>query len=105
MASGYAKRLEENRRNRKLCHLNPFEFFDHSPTDPSCSRYRPLALGLQSTCGPPPSALHLGRTPCRAPLRRRADGASGSKGWGANEEIGVEVFKIAYARSSFAIRR
>jgi hypothetical protein len=24
------KRLEENRRNRKLCHLNPFEFFDHT---------------------------------------------------------------------------
>jgi len=24
-----AKRFEENRGNRKLCHLNPFEFFDH----------------------------------------------------------------------------
>ena len=23
------KRFEENRGNRKLCHLNPFEFFDH----------------------------------------------------------------------------
>jgi len=31
MASGYsAKRFEENRGNRKLCHLNPFEFFDHT---------------------------------------------------------------------------
>jgi len=31
MASGYsAKRFEENRGNRKLCHLNPFEFFDYS---------------------------------------------------------------------------
>ena len=30
MASGYsAKRSEENLGNRKLCHLNPFEFFDH----------------------------------------------------------------------------
>jgi hypothetical protein len=24
------KRFEENRGNRKLCHLNPFEFFDHT---------------------------------------------------------------------------
>jgi len=23
------KRFEEHRGNRKLCHLNPFEFFDH----------------------------------------------------------------------------
>ena len=31
MASGYsAKRFEEDRGNRKLCHLNPFEFFDHT---------------------------------------------------------------------------
>ena len=31
MASGYSeKRFEENRGNRKLCRLNPFEFFDHS---------------------------------------------------------------------------
>src|SRR5215472_676913 len=31
MASGYsAKRFEENRGNRKLCHLNPFEFLDHA---------------------------------------------------------------------------
>jgi len=31
MASGYsAKRFEENRGNRKLCRLNPFEFFDHT---------------------------------------------------------------------------
>ena len=31
MASGYsAKRFEENRGKRKLCHLNPFEFFDHT---------------------------------------------------------------------------
>jgi hypothetical protein len=31
MASGYsAKRFEGNRGNRKLCHLNPFEFFDHA---------------------------------------------------------------------------
>ena len=31
MASGYsAKRFEENRGNRKLCHLNPFEFFDQA---------------------------------------------------------------------------
>jgi len=31
MASGYsAKRFEENRGYRKLCHLNPFEFFDHT---------------------------------------------------------------------------
>jgi hypothetical protein len=31
MASGYsAKRFEEHRGNRKFCHLNPFEFFDHS---------------------------------------------------------------------------
>ena len=35
MASGYsAKRFEENRGNRKLCHLNPFEFFDYT----GCSR-------------------------------------------------------------------
>ena len=26
----YRKRFEENRENRKLCHLNPFEFFDHT---------------------------------------------------------------------------
>jgi len=32
MASGYsAKRFEENRGNHKFCHLNPFEFFDHTP--------------------------------------------------------------------------
>ena len=31
MASGYsAKRFEENRGNRRLRHLNPFEFFDHT---------------------------------------------------------------------------
>ena len=24
------KRFEENRGNRKLCHLNPLEFFDHT---------------------------------------------------------------------------
>ena len=34
MASGYsAKRFEENRGNRKLCHLNPFEFLDHTGSD------------------------------------------------------------------------
>ena len=33
MASGYSeKRFEENRGNRKLCHLNSFEFFDHTAT-------------------------------------------------------------------------
>ena len=26
----YRKRFEENRGNRKLCHLNPFEFLDHA---------------------------------------------------------------------------
>jgi hypothetical protein len=26
------KRFEEDRGNRKLCHLNPFEFFDHTGT-------------------------------------------------------------------------
>ena len=31
MASGHsAKRFEENRGNCKLCHLNPFEFLDHT---------------------------------------------------------------------------
>jgi hypothetical protein len=31
MASSYSgKRFEENRGNRKLCHLNPFELFDHT---------------------------------------------------------------------------
>ena len=31
MASGYsAKRFEQNRGNCKLCHLNPFEFLDHT---------------------------------------------------------------------------
>ena len=31
MASGYSeKRFEENGGNRKLCHLNSFEFFDNS---------------------------------------------------------------------------
>jgi hypothetical protein len=43
MASGYsAKRFEENRGNRKLCHLNPFEFFNHSPwgkTHPKRARF------------------------------------------------------------------
>jgi len=35
MASGYsAKRFEENRGNRKLCHLNPFEFFDQEDPCP-----------------------------------------------------------------------
>ena len=34
MASGYsAKRFEENRGKRKLCHLNPFEFFDHTASE------------------------------------------------------------------------
>ena len=26
----WQKRFEENRGNRTLCHLNPFEFFDHT---------------------------------------------------------------------------
>ena len=28
-----AKRFEENRGNRKLCHVNPFEFFDHTTSE------------------------------------------------------------------------
>jgi len=45
MASGYsAKRFEENRGYRKLCHLNPFEFFDHTGS--------PIRLGTPSIRSP-----------------------------------------------------
>src|SRR5215469_10817191 len=34
------KRFETNRGNRKLCHLNPFEFFDHTPYRAALKRAR-----------------------------------------------------------------
>jgi PAS domain S-box-containing protein len=43
----------------------------HCPTGPSYSRYPHLSPGPWSTCVRQPSALRLGRTPYRAPPRRR----------------------------------
>jgi len=40
-----AMRFEENRRNRKLCHLNPFEFFDIRGSVPEKTKEK-FALGF-----------------------------------------------------------
>ena len=44
----YRKRFEENRGNRKLCHLNPFDFFDQSRR---VLIYSSISLNLASHSG------------------------------------------------------
>ena len=46
----YRKRFEENRGNRKLCHLNPFEFLDHTGWIMELRDSPPHGLCRQCTC-------------------------------------------------------
>jgi len=61
---------EENRANRKLCHLNPFEFFDHT-------RF----FGNKKLMVERLSSFRVDCLPCKAIKKRQADLSSFKAHW------------------------